>query len=66
MSDIDMKQVLISSDPSLLDLDAIVHFCGEPTGLTSVLTKNQNIVRRFYVLRGILRQPTDRFCSRGK
>lgn len=26
MSDIDMKQVLISSDPSLLDLDAIVHF----------------------------------------
>ncbi|RAR42264.1 GNAT family N-acetyltransferase [Paenibacillus sp. MDMC362] len=26
MSDIDVKQVLISSDPSLLDLDAIVHF----------------------------------------
>lgn len=26
MTDIDMKQVLISSDPSLLDLDAIVHF----------------------------------------
>lgn len=26
MSDIDIKQVLISSDPSLLDLDAIVHF----------------------------------------
>jgi GNAT superfamily N-acetyltransferase len=26
MMDIDMKQVLISSDPSLLDLDAIVHF----------------------------------------
>lgn len=26
MKKIDMKQVLISSDPSLLDLDAIVHF----------------------------------------
>ena len=64
MSDIDMKQVH-QRDPSLLDLDAIVHFAAN-YWLTSVLTKNQNIVRRFYVLRGILRQPTDRFCSRGK
>ena len=32
MSDIDMKQVLISADPSLLDLDAIVHFAANLLG----------------------------------
>lgn len=39
MTDIDMKQVLISSDPSLLDLDAIVHFLRQSYWATSARTR---------------------------